>query len=72
MHGTTTHIRCRDLITGALVLPFFSALPANGLYKIINNHSFQNNWLWSELLLTIWIFALTLAVVVLTDLSYSL
>jgi hypothetical protein len=59
-------VKRNGLISGVMLLPFFAALSANSLDKLINNHTLFNSWLWRTPILGIWViylptFALLLA-----------
>ncbi len=58
MNETPRYIKRNSIIAGALLLPFVAALIANGLDKVINNHTLYNSWLWHTPVLSIWVLRL--------------
>ncbi len=58
MNETPRYIKRNSIIAGALLLPFIAALIANGLDKVINNHTLYNSWLWRTPILSLWVLRL--------------
>lgn len=58
MNETPRYIKLNSIIAGVLLLPFVAALMANGLDKVINNHTLYNSWLWRTPALSLWILRL--------------
>lgn len=55
VNETPRYIRRNSLIAGSLLVPFFGALIANALSKLIGGQTLYNNWLWQAPVLTIWV-----------------
>ncbi len=55
---TPVYVWRNSVIAGLLLLPFMLALIANGLDKVINNHTLYNSWLWSTPVLAFWVLRL--------------
>lgn len=65
---TPSYIKLNSVFAALLLVPFFAALSANALDKLIHNHTLFNSWLWRMPALGIWVLrlpelALLLAVV---------
>lgn len=72
MHDETpAYIKRTGLLTAGLLLPFFLALAANGLDKVINNHTLFNSWLWHMPALGIWVLWLPATALVLNLAGYA-
>lgn len=52
---TPSYIKRVGLIGGLLLAPFAAALAANGLDKVVYNHSLLHSWLWTTPWLAIWV-----------------
>lgn len=72
MKDTPSYIKTSSIVCGLLLLPFFTALIANGLDKVINNHSLNGSWVWKMPLLRIWVLYLPLIAFILAAGSYLL
>jgi hypothetical protein len=70
MKDTPSYIKTSSIVSGLLLLPFFTALIANGLDKVINSHSLNGSWVWKMPLLGIWVLYLPLTAFVLAVGSY--
>lgn len=56
MHNSMpNYIKRNSLMAGALLVPFFAALTANGLDKVFNNHDLHNSWLWHSPAIGLWV-----------------
>jgi hypothetical protein len=53
-----SYIRLNGVIAGILLLPFFTALIANGVDKIVNNQTLYSSWLWHSPVLKTWVIIL--------------
>jgi hypothetical protein len=58
MNETPRYIKRNSIVAGALLFPFMAALIANGLDKVINNHTLYNSWLWRTPVLSLWVLRL--------------
>ena len=54
-HETPRYIKRNAAVGAVLLVPFFLALIANGLDKVINDHTLYNSWLWHMPALAIWV-----------------
>ncbi len=64
-HETPRYSKQGSLAGAVLLLPFFSALAANGLNKVFYNHDLFHSWLWSDPILLVWVILLpSLALIV--------
>lgn len=72
MHQTPQYIKRNGVIAGTLLIPFIAALTANGLDKVINNHTLYNSWVWGRLALTTWVIVLPALAFLLAFASYML
>jgi hypothetical protein len=70
MKDTPSYIKVSSIVSSLLLLPFFAALAANGLDKVINNHTLLNSWLWKMPVLGLWVIELPLIAFVLAIGSY--
>src|SRR5262249_42336425 len=52
--------------------PFAATITANGLDKLINNHTLYNSWLWSRAALVMWVMVLPALAFTLALASYLL
>jgi len=66
------YLKINSLIASALLLPFFAALIANSLNKLINNHSLLNSWLWQRTTALIWVIRLPEIAFLIAACSYFL
>jgi hypothetical protein len=55
---TPVYIKVNGILTSLLLLPFFAALIANGLDKVINNHTLYNSWVWRHNFIRLWVLVL--------------
>jgi hypothetical protein len=69
-HETPQYIKRNSLIANTLLLPFFAALIANSLDKVINNHTLINSWLWKGPAIELWVLYLPEAALLLALASY--
>jgi len=69
-HETPQYIKRNSLIAGALLIPFFAALIANSLDKVINNRTLFNSWLWQSPAIGFWVLYLPEAALLLALASY--
>jgi hypothetical protein len=67
---TPRYIKETGLLSGLLVLPFFTALAANGLDKLFNDHTLYQSWLWRMPFLGIWVLWLPAAALIMAGLIY--
>ena len=58
MKETPNYIKIMGILTGVLVLPFFAAIIANGLDKLLNNHTLYNSWVWRYDYIRLWVLVL--------------
>lgn len=72
MNDTPSYIKTSSYISALLLLPFFAALIANGLDKVINNHALNGSWVWRMPFLGLWALYLPLLAFVLATGSYLL
>lgn len=70
MHETPRYVKRNGAVAGALLVPFFAALIANGLDKVINNQTLQGSWLWKMPALAVWVLYLPLVAFLLAGASY--
>lgn len=71
MHDEMPHfVKRNGLIAGIMLLPFFTALCANGLDKVLNNHTLFNSWLWHTPVLGIWVIYLPTLALLLAGTTY--
>src|SRR5579884_1653756 len=49
------YVKWNGLVAGLMLVPFFAALLANGLDKVINNHTLHNSWVWHSPAINIWV-----------------
>jgi len=66
---TPNYIKRNGLIAGILLLPFFIALIANSLDKVINNHTLYHSWLWNFPTIGFWVLWLPEIALLLTIIS---
>jgi hypothetical protein len=52
---TPRYIKRNSLFSGILLIPFFTALLANGLDKVINGQTLYRSWLWRMPFLGLWV-----------------
>ncbi len=69
-HEMPAYVKRNGLIASVMLLPFFAALGANGLDKIINNHTLLNSWVWHAPALNIWVIWLPTLAFLLAIISY--
>lgn len=69
---TPSYIKRNSLISGVLLLPFFLAIAANGLDKLINNTTLYNSWLWGRPALILWVFYLPALALMVSLVSYGI
>ncbi len=72
MKDTPSYIKTSSVVSGLLLLPFIAALLANGLDKVINNHTLYGSWLWKSPFIGLWVLYLPLLAFVLAVGSYLL
>ncbi len=60
MKETPSYVKISGILSGLLLLPFFAALIANGLDKVINNQTLYNSWVWRTDFLRLWVLILPL------------
>ena len=73
MHNNMPHyVKRNSLISALLLLPFFTAIIANGLDKLINNSTLYNSWLWGRTALLVWVFYLPALAFIVSLISYAL
>lgn len=70
MKDTPSYIKAASVISGLMLLPFFIALIANGLDKVINNHTLYGSWVWRTPVLGLWVLYLPLTAFLLAAGSY--
>jgi hypothetical protein len=71
MHtDTPTYVKRNGIIAGLMLVPFFVALLANGVDKVINNHTLYSSWLWRTPIIGLWVFFLPLMALLLAGTSY--
>lgn len=70
MNQTPTYIKRNSIICGVLLAPFFAALIANSIDKIVNNHTLYASWLWQSAVIRIWVLYLPEAAFLLAAVSY--
>ena len=72
MHNETPgYIKRSGIFTGALVLPFFSALIANGLDKLLFDQNLYGSWLWHWPIIGFWVLWLPGTALTVALLSYG-
>jgi len=71
MKETPTYVKISGILTGILLLPFFVALIANGLDKVINNHTLYNSWVWRYDFLRVWVLILPIIAVIVALVSLA-
>jgi hypothetical protein len=64
------YIKRNSLIAGVLLIPFIVALLANGLDRLINNHTLYNSWLWKSSVVGFWAMWLPLLAFLIALVSY--
>lgn len=69
---TPTYIKLISLLCALLLLPFFSALIANGLDKVINNHTLYGSWVWSFSVIRIWVLVLPVIAALLALITFGI
>lgn len=70
---TTTmpgYIKRNGLAAGLLLIPFFAALTANGLDRLLFNRDLYNSWLWRTPAIGLWVLLLPILALLLTAASY--
>jgi hypothetical protein len=67
---TPNYVKYIGVLAGLFVLPFFLALVANGLDKVIYNHSLNGSWLWRMPTIGLWVLWLPALALSLTFVSY--
>lgn len=55
VNETPRYIKRNALIAGSLLVPFFGALIANALSKLIGGQTLYSSWLWQTPVLAIWV-----------------
>jgi hypothetical protein len=70
MSQTPTYIKRSSLISGILLIPFFAALIANSIDKVVNNHTLYGSWLWKSPVIGIWVLYLPEAAFLIALVSY--
>src|ERR1700729_4091915 len=65
------YIKRNGLISGILLLPFFGAIIANGLDKLMNNNTLNDSWLWHNPAIILWVFYLPAIALIISLVSYS-
>lgn len=70
MSQTPTYIKRSSLISVILLIPFFAALIANSIDKVINNHTLYGSWLWKSHVIGIWVLYLPEAAFLIAMVSY--
>ncbi|HEV2412613.1 MAG TPA: hypothetical protein VGS28_02285 [Candidatus Saccharimonadales bacterium] len=70
MNQTPPFITRSSLLAGLLLLPFFGALLANALDKVINDHTLYTSWLWHWPYIGLWVLYLPLVALALCVVSY--
>lgn len=68
---TPNYIKRNGMISAVLLLPFFGAITANGLDKLINNTTLDNSWMWHRPALILWGFYLPTAAFIISLISYA-
>lgn len=58
---TPSYIKGISLVGALLLLPFAGVLAANGLDKVLYNHTLLHSWLWATPWLAIWVLYLPLS-----------
>jgi hypothetical protein len=69
MKETPNYVKISGILTGLLLIPFFLALIANGLDKVINNHTLYNSWIWRYDYIRIWVLILPMIAVLVAIIS---
>jgi hypothetical protein len=73
MHNSIpNYVKRNSLISAALLLPFFGAIAANGIDKLINNSNLYHSWLWHNPTIMLWVFYLPILAFLISFVSYSL
>lgn len=67
-----SYIKRNSLISGLLLLPFFGAITANMLDRLLNHANFNNSWLWHRPALILWVFYLPAVAFLISLVSYCL
>ncbi len=70
MNRTPTYIKRNSLISCILLIPFFAALIANSIDKVVNNSTLNNSWLWRFPAVGVWALYLPEAALLLALVSY--
>lgn len=69
---TSPYVRRSGVVATFAVVPFFAALAANGLDKVIGNHTLHHSWLWTTPVLGTWALWLPAAGLALASSGYVL
>ena len=73
MHNNMpNYVKRNSLISALLLLPFFIAIAANGIDKLLNNSNLYNSWLWHNPAIILWVFYLPALAFIISFASYSL
>ena len=71
MQSTTPHyIKRNGLIASAMLFPFFLAIVANNLDRLIFNQTLYSSWLWHAPVLLLWVFLLPVLALLVAVVSY--
>ena len=70
MKDTPSYIKTNSILSSLLLLPFIAALLANGLDKVIHNHTLYGSWLWKTPFIQLWVLYLPVAAFLLAAGSY--
>lgn len=64
------YVKSNGLMAGILLLPFFAALIANGLDRVLNHHTLYSSWLWHRPAIGLWVVYLPMLALLLVAGSY--
>lgn len=66
-----SYIKRNSLISVALLAPFFLALIANGIDKMVNNNDLSSTWVWHSPAIILWVFYLPALALIISLASYG-
>lgn len=68
-HDTPNYVKWNSTIGAVLLLPFFAALAANGLNRVIYDRDLYHSWLWRTPVVFTWVLVLPVAAALITLIS---
>ena len=70
MKETPAYIKVNSMISGILLAPFFIALLANSIDKVVGHETLYGSWLWKSPTLAIWVLRLPELALILAFVTY--